>query len=225
MFSDDLVAARNEPWRPRPGAGRARPLRFFRRAALEPLGRTHPALPFALLGPVAGWLVDRSAALADAPGAPSLPARLGLFLAGVLGWTLVEYVMHRFWFHLTPRADWARVAMLFVHGHHHLVPDDPHRLVATPWQIGSLLLLVGGIVGAALPWLVFLPVAAGFVVGYLAYEALHYRAHHARPRTRLGRALQRHHLLHHAGVAEGRWGISTPLWDWVFRTLPARRVG
>lgn len=55
--------------------------------------------------------------------------------------------------------------------------------------------------------------------GYLAYEALHHRAHHERaPKSRVLRALVRHHLRHHYLAPDACWGISSPLWDWIFRT-------
>ncbi len=215
VWSKAFVEARNEPWRARPGAARQKSLRIFDVPALEAMTRTPPIVPFLLLGPVILACVVHLLRGTQAPAWTWLLA----FLLGALFWTFVEYVMHRAFFHLEYRGDVGKVFGLFVHGHHHLVPNDPYRLVATPWQIGLLLLLVGGPACALLPWPSFLAGLAGFCSAYLAYEALHYRAHHGRPKSRLGRALQRHHLKHHAGPGNARWGISSPLWDWVFRTL------
>jgi len=214
---DAVAAADEHPWRARRGPDRARPLRFFSLGREEALTRAHPIVPFLLAGPLIGGLLDQ-ARFDGRLGGGALWAALG---AGVLLWTFVEYAMHRWLFHWPVRPDAPRslrLGMLLVHGHHHLVPDDPHRLVATPIQLGGLLLLVHGVLTVTVgpPWSG--PLLAGFLLGYLAYEALHFRAHHVRPRTRIARALAGHHLRHHATDGDRRWGISTPLWDWILRT-------
>ena len=40
--------------------------------------------------------------------------------------------------------------------------------------------------------------------------------------TALGRFLRRNHMIHHFANADANHGISSPLWDWVFRTFQAR---
>jgi sterol desaturase/sphingolipid hydroxylase (fatty acid hydroxylase superfamily) len=63
------------------------------------------------------------------------------------------------------------------------------------------------------------PFHAGFVAGYLVYDMTHYATHHLRPRTRWGRLLRRHHFMHHFRDEGQRFGVSSPLWDWVFGTM------
>jgi sterol desaturase/sphingolipid hydroxylase (fatty acid hydroxylase superfamily) len=41
-----------------------------------------------------------------------------------------------------------------------------------------------------------------------------------KPRTEAGAKLRKHHYLHHFKTPEARYGVSTPLWDVVFGTLP-----
>lgn len=67
------------------------------------------------------------------------------------------------------------------------------------------------------------PFFAGFVVGYLLYDGTHYYVHHFVPTTRWGKLLRRHHLTHHHADHDGGFGVSTPLWDVVFQTLPAKK--
>jgi sterol desaturase/sphingolipid hydroxylase (fatty acid hydroxylase superfamily) len=217
-------------------AGSAR-VPLFRRAWVDrALTRTWPPLPFvayggvivALLGPpllaVAGAARHGDVAALGR----HVAAGLGLLAGGVLAWTLIEYALHRFGLHLPTRSPAWRVAYFLVHGHHHRAPRDAARTVATLWQSGALLGLLasmawpalGALWGPEAPrvWL------AGVVLGYLAYEAVHLAAHHTRPRTPLLRALVRHHLAHHAQPG-ARYGISSPLWDWVFGTTAPRRTG
>jgi sterol desaturase/sphingolipid hydroxylase (fatty acid hydroxylase superfamily) len=74
-----------------------------------------------------------------------------------------------------------------------------------------------------LPGDLWLPFAAGWGGGYLAYDLLHAYLHVGRPRTALGRWLRARHLRHHFADASGDFGVSAPYWDHVFNTaLPAR---
>ena len=199
-----------------PGVARRGPgFALFRSRWLDALTRTPPFVPYVLVGPVIAWLMYGAAASSAA-----LLSIAALVVAGVLGWTLVEYLMHRFLFHYRPRSSRGRIASFLVHGHHHLHPDDRLRITATPVQFGSLALLAGGVLRLALGPTLYAPALAGFLLGYLAYEAIHFSAHHGRPHTAIGRALRRHHLRHHHETPRAAWGISSPLWDWVFRTLP-----
>ena len=80
---------------------------------------------------------------------------------------------------------------------------------------------VGGVILVAL-WLLLGPTAltafAGVMHGYLAYDVLHYYIHKRPMRSRIGMYLRRHHLQHHYAAPERNFGVSTPFWDFVFRT-------
>jgi sterol desaturase/sphingolipid hydroxylase (fatty acid hydroxylase superfamily) len=62
------------------------------------------------------------------------------------------------------------------------------------------------------------PMFGGFVHGYLTYDLLHYFIHRGRMPTRLGRYLRQYHLAHHYASPDRHFGVSSPLWDVVFRT-------
>ena len=66
----------------------------------------------------------------------------------------------------------------------------------------------------------FWPYYAGFVGGYMVYDVTHYALHHLRLKNRVFRHLKKHHLLHHHSKqhSERKFGVSTTLWDHVFRT-------
>ena len=190
------------------------------------ISRVRPAQVLAFWVPVVVALTIWSLRV---PGlAPA--ATLGLFAAGVLAWTLLEYALHRFAFHFVPRetSELQRDLAYLVHGVHHDWPHDADRLVMPP----PVALALGVIVGLPM-WLVlgtrhFPGVFAGLVAGYLWYDMTHYAMHHLRPRTRLGRLLRKNHMLHHFAQHGARFGVTTPLWDLVFGTYPrpgAREVG
>lgn len=209
VLTDELLAAALGP-EPRPDL-RARAPRFFHRDRLERLVRAHPASPYVLYLPLIAACLWRAGRALD------VPVLLGLLLAGWLLWTFVEYWLHRGFFHLRPDGPATRVTSFIVHRHHHVAPQDTEHLVATPlYSLGLFLLLLAlaSLAGADARWALL----AGSMLGYLAYEAAHWHIHHARPRGRLGRALRRHHLRHHFADAGHNFGISSPLWDLVFRT-------
>lgn len=133
---------------------------------------------------------------------------LGMFI-----WTLLEYLLHRFVLHgLPPFAAW--------HAEHH---RRPLALICAPT------LLSGSLIGI----LVYLPSLAlmghwpalaltlGVLIGYLAYTLLHHATHHGRAASGTWLQQRRYwHALHHSQQAEGCYGVTTALWDQVFRTMP-----
>ena len=142
---------------------------------------------------------------------------------GVLSWTLIEYGLHRFIFHFEPdpASELQKEAMWLIHGIHHDYPWDRDRLVMPPTVTA---LLAAGV------WFLFRFLGAaehgwmaGVVGGYVWYDLTHYYLHHAAPTTAFGKWLRRYHLVHHFQTPEVRYGITTPLWDHVFRTYPRDR--
>jgi sterol desaturase/sphingolipid hydroxylase (fatty acid hydroxylase superfamily) len=83
--------------------------------------------------------------------------------------------------------------------------------------LGAFYLVVGYVL--KLPqWVA--PLFAGFLMGYLVYDMLHYATHHFRMRRGLFKALKRHHMQHHYKTPDQRFGVTSALWDWAFGTLP-----
>lgn len=188
--------------KPRPGS-----IRIFRAALPEALTRSPPWLPFAWIPPVVAAVIENRG------------LHLGALTAGIGAWVVLEYLLHRFFFHLPGSSRAARGVRFLVHEHHHVFPEDRGRLVATPWQLALALLLVAPFarLGPA-PWITL----CGTLTGYLAYEAIHFRIHHATHPGRTLKRLRAHHLRHHAsGGARAGFGISSPLLDVLFGTTRA----
>lgn len=138
-------------------------------------------------------------------------------IAGAFGWTFTEYAMHHWNGHLS------RGRLIFSREHlaHHRQFD-----YASPWttQVRMALPILSGVFGGA--WLV-----GGLVSGvvftlslgaaYLGYGWLHQACHISAPRTAFGRWARRHHFYHHFTSAKHNHGVTSPLWDIVFRTYRA----
>lgn len=130
--------------------------------------------------------------------------------AGIVGWTLVEYGLHRFVLHgLEPFKRW--------HGLHHA---HPHALIATPTVLtaGLFALLAGLPAWWLLPVWMAGTLVLGILVGYLIYIVTHHAVHHAASRSGWLHRRKLWHALHHRQGARGCYGVSTPAWDHVFRS-------
>jgi sterol desaturase/sphingolipid hydroxylase (fatty acid hydroxylase superfamily) len=200
-------------------------LRIFESPVLELLSRAHPVTPGVWFGPVVvvAWVVS--------PGRVGLGATAALYAAGVLFFSFFEYALHRFAFHglirLAARDARYRFMAFMAHGYHHEFPNDPSRLVMPPMVSWPLALAFTGLFVGLFGGDRALPLLAGAMTGYIAYDWVHYYTHHARPTWRLGKWMRAYHLRHHFQDHDAFYGISSPLWDVVFGTyrspLPVRK--
>jgi dihydroceramide fatty acyl 2-hydroxylase len=190
---------------------------MFESRLLDACSRVHPSVPILVFAPA---IVALCAWQLDFLGAASL---LGLVALGYAAWTLFEYWLHRLVFHFEPEQGLGARLHWIIHGVHHEHPNDPLRLVMPPAVSVPLAALVFGLLYLLLGKRYAPGVGAGFFVGYLAYDMLHYYVHHFSPRTRLGRALRERHMRHHFQDDTKGFGISAPYWDEVFRTSSRSR--
>ena len=117
----------------------------------------------------------------------------------------------------------ARKLHWMIHGVHHDHPNDPRRLVLPPAFAIPLGLLFFGLFVLVLGTPVAWAFAAGFYLGYVIYDTVHFALHHAKPRGWLGRRLRELHMRHHFEDHERGFGVSAPWWDIVFNTRPRQR--
>ena len=187
--------------------------RIFQSDLMEKLSHVHPATPAVLFLPVVAFALYLAASR-DGAGPLTIA---GQVVAGYLAWTLTEYWLHRLFFHLPVRGKVTRTIYFFVHGVHHDWPWDRSRLVLPP----SVSLLLAGVFyllfrAALAP--TFHAMFAGFVLGYVVYDTVHWYTHVGTPNSRLLRFLRKQHLVHHFKEPGTRFGVSCPWWDVVFRT-------
>lgn len=188
-------------------------VRMFESDFLEFFSHVHPITPVVIYLPVIFWMLYR----ASVSGQIGWGALAGLFLLGILLWTLLEYVIHRYFFHYQPRSRWGRKLHFMMHGVHHDYPQDATRLVMPPVLSIPLVLLFYLLFSVIFGR--FTPAAfAGLIFGYVCYDSIHYGTHHLVLPGRIGLWLKQYHLRHHYKDDEVGFGVSTPLWDYVFGT-------
>ena len=192
---------------------------MFDNPVLEWGSRVHPIVPPLIYLPVIGYL------LARAVGYEGLAAGsvIGVFALGIAGWSLTEYLLHRFVFHFEPDGRWGKRLHFIVHGVHHDFPHDPMRLVMPPSVSIPLAVIFWFGFNAVLGPAWAMPAFAGFLLGYLIYDMAHYHMHHHRSKNRLSLALRRYHYRHHFQQSDRGFGVTSPLWDKVFGTVPLIR--
>ena len=193
----------------RPKAGEPR---MFDQAFLEWFTKVHPAVLPAIYVPASVWTfwLGLQAGI-------SVPASMALFVAGLLVWTFLEYVIHRFSFHFAPNGNIGVMFAYLIHGVHHAYPEDHRRWVMPPTV--SVPIALGLYFGFRLVLGPYVnPLGSGVAIGYLVYDLTHYFIHRGPLKSRAGRFLRTHHMQHHYATPERRFGVSTPFWDYVFRT-------
>lgn len=189
--------------------------RMFESDLYEFFSRTPWWVPVVLYVPLIGYSTSRSFR-----SGVGILGFLGLFLMGVLVWTLLEYWLHRLLFHYEAKSAFWKKLVWYAHGVHHDWPNDKLRLVFPPAVSVPLavifFVLFSFVFGPDLRWGAF----TGLVVGYLAYDMIHYFTHFYAFDGPVLKYLRAYHMAHHFRHEPLRFGVSNPLWDYCFGTAP-----
>lgn len=194
--------------------------RLFADPFLETLSKTRPWVIYSMYIPLSIYMIYRSYTTLGYHGS----LIVGLFIAGVLSWTLFEYAAHRYLFHFNAESQLSQRIVYIFHGNHHEYPRDRMRLFMPPVPstifaaivFGAIWILFRIFSGSGDYAWIFFP---GFLMGYLMYVSMHYAIHRYAPPKHL-KALWRNHHLHHYKYPDKGFGVSSSLWDHVFNTLP-----
>jgi len=133
-------------------------------------------------------------------------------MAGLVLWTLMEYVLHRIALH-------RMIVFSPMHGLHHA---SPLAYIGTPTWL-SVSILSAGILVPAWLWVGFNTadgLTVGVMLGYWWYGIVHHVIHHRADKSSAAYfdGLRSWHMRHHYSPKRGNFGVTTPLWDHVFGT-------
>lgn len=151
-------------------------------------------------------------------GAPFSLLSMVAFIAGLVTFSTIEYVVHRFGFH--SKIPNRKLKRYITNGHvyHHRNPQKIKKLfiplsIALPASLiplGIFMLIFGHMYGF---WFYL-----GMVCLYFLYEFMHYSAHHYPINLPFFRQMREYHLSHHKNKPNSRFSITNPFWDWALNT-------
>jgi sterol desaturase/sphingolipid hydroxylase (fatty acid hydroxylase superfamily) len=205
--NDQFVSANNES------------PRMFENDILDYFSRAHPITVPIIFVPIILYFLYSAFTLGL-----TLVSFAGVFFAAILTWTLFEYFLHRYLFHLQIDSDWGRRIHFMIHGCHHDYPNDAMRLVIPTGASLALAVIMywffyffvvylfGGTMGMHHAFF------ASFVMGYVTYDMMHYATHYAKFKNKWFREVQKNHLDHHYVDHDKGFGLSNVFWDRVFGT-------
>lgn len=149
----------------------------------------------------------------------SLPKIAFLVMIGIVSWMILEYCLHRFFFHQKTKSSQAKQLMHKMHLAHHENPkalDSLFSSLYTSVPVASTYCFLSWALTGSLQAMCCL--FLGLITGYFSYELLHYQAHHLTPKLTLFRYLKKYHMLHHHQSPDLRFGVTSPLIDFLFGT-------
>lgn len=198
-------------YQPKPGSGQ-----LFKNPALEIFTKTPAFIAYTIYPAMGITLLVLSFMRNDF----SILLTAGIFIGGVLFWTLFEYIMHRFVFHWVSRMAGANRFVYTVHGVHHDYPKDKNRLIMPPIAWFFLVFVVHVALRLVIGEFAF-AFESGMIAGYLGYIFVHYQVHTNKPPKFL-KPMMIHHALHHYKYPNLAFGVSSTLWDRLLRTMPPK---
>ena len=151
------------------------------------------------------------------------PSMVLLFFAGLLFFTLMEYIMHRYLYHIPATSERKKKISYTMHGVHHDYPKDKSRL-AMPSLLSLIVASVFFTIYRAILGDYAFGFLAGFLMAYAGYLAVHYSVHAFRVPNNFLKILWHHHSIHHYREPDRAFGVSSPFWDVIFSTMPRKDI-
>jgi len=195
--------------------------KMFDNKFLDFFSRIHFSSVPILFVPITGYFIYRAAFEFGV----NWPIVVALAIGGYAFWTLMEYCIHRFFFHKEFTTPFGKKIHYIAHGIHHDYPNDSLRLVMPPainltlaflfyWSFYAVIQDKGLTAGFF----------AGFVFGYMVYDLMHFASHFFNFKIAWFQRIKRSHLLHHYREPNSGFGLSTIFWDRVFGTMHSPEV-
>ena len=191
---------------------------LFKNPVLEKLSRTHISVPLIIFFSFAVGLLYWNTLNTSL----NVFQTVGMFFLGMLSFSWVEYNVHRHVFHMATYTKLRAKIQYIAHGVHHEFPKDKDRLAMPPLlsvTIATILLLLFRLILGDFVFS-FLP---GFLVGYAAYLSVHYIVHAYQPPKNFFKVLWVNHGMHHYKNGDIIFGVSSPLWDYIYGTMRQRK--
>jgi hypothetical protein len=137
---------------------------------------------------------------------------------GLLIWIVAEYCFHRFAFHNNNLSPRTYELLAYNHANHHDHPENTANLflpLRLTMPIALVLFFTACVIfGVALATFLLL----GMFIGLSFYEFVHYQAHNKFYKFWPFNYLTRRHLAHHYETENRKFGVTSPIMDWIMGT-------
>lgn len=151
----------------------------------------------------------------------SLGRALGWVGLGLAATPLLEYGWHAWIAHGKGSGDPSRAAHLEHHRTAHTEGDPWAEMRENAGRVAGTAAIVGAVLAPVLGPSRSFPLAAGLGVGYVAITLAHARMHVRAPRGAAEEWMWRFHFHHHYADARVNFGLTSPVFDYVFGTAVA----
>jgi len=142
--------------------------------------------------------------------------KISLFIVGIVSWTFLEYIIHRFLGHRKKGRNIIKIE----HGQHHAKANyfAPmlKKISLAIIVLFVLTIAIGGILQNIQYGFVY---SVGLVTMYIIYEIAHRRFHLKEPIIKYGLKMRKSHFYHHFTNPKKNHGVTTAFWDRVFGTF------
>ena len=192
---------------------------LFQNPVLERLSHTHIALPVGIFALTTVLSLYYGLTHDFMSGASAF----GLFLLGLLAFTFIEYLVHRYVYHIPATTPGRAKFQYTMHGVHHEYPKDKTRLAMPPIItvfVASLLFFIFRLTFGSYAF----GLLGGFTFGYASYLFVHYAIHAYAPPKNFLKVWWTHHSQHHYRQDEVAFGVSSTLWDHIIGTMPSKKA-
>ena len=148
---------------------------------------------------------------------------LWLIPVGLFFWSLLEYAMHRLFFHWSPHNRKLKRIVQALHLSHHTDPRNPDKILIRPsYSLPISALVLGGFYAVTGSLFSASALLSGVWLGFLYYEWVHYRLHLSTAASGSLKYQRGWHFSHHFVDQGNCFGVTSPIWDLVFGTY--RRI-
>ena len=172
VYNVRFLGPNYEEWLHKPMPNHEKTLKMFDNELLESLSRT----PWYLVPLV--WIPVITAIIWFTIFNNMLMLSIILLMLGMLSWIPVEYIIHRFLFHFTPKSKFFTSFHFMFHGIHHKVSNDSDRLVMPLLISVSFTLIAIPTISLIMGFNKGILLLCGFGLSYVWYDVFHYTLHH-----------------------------------------------
>jgi 4-hydroxysphinganine ceramide fatty acyl 2-hydroxylase len=140
----------------------------------------------------------------------------GLYISGMLIWTLLEYFSHRLLYYLEKK--FTKGFIVLKRYFHHQFPEKHRGMFAKPFHGASVSVLMFSCLYLIIDFHA-LALMAGVTNGYLFYSYIHYSTRSKRDVFFLNK-LKAHHRLYHYRHRDKIFETTSSVWNKLFGTMP-----